>query len=134
MSVVLDDFLQIRISDSKGLLHAKWLRSVSSEELRIGLQHIKDVINARGISYWLADARNLQSLPLTDQKWVLQEIAPLLVSSNLQKIARIISNDIFCYISFEEFVKKLKGTLQVAIDLEQFTSEEAAMAWLMLTD
>lgn len=76
-------------------MHSIWLRDTSSEELRAGVLRFLEIIQQEDIWYWMLDARLLRSPSIADQQWILKEVAPALIASNLRKLARIGNSDVF---------------------------------------
>ncbi|PRY10019.1 hypothetical protein CLV24_11687 [Pontibacter ummariensis] len=128
----VSDFLLLQVDGKKKLLRSKWLRPVSSEELKEGIGVVGQCIVSEDSAYWLSDARLLNTITFVDQQWVVREIAPLIANTNLQKFARIVTADVFNYISFENMVQRIKEEHSVIAELGQFTSEGAATDWLLL--
>jgi hypothetical protein len=127
-----NEFIKIYFYLDEGMVHATWLRSVSSEEYRTGVTASLRCIKEYNPVYWLVDVRYLQGIRLSDQHWLQQEIIPQLYGLNLRKLARVGTSDIFNYMSFEDMAEKAAEENTLSIDVAQFTSMEAAKAWLQL--
>ncbi|GAB3818636.1 hypothetical protein GCM10028895_16110 [Pontibacter rugosus] len=128
------EYLSVQLREEESLLTLNWLRSVSSEEYRHGLCFIKDLIIHKKISLWLVDSRKLTHVTFEDQQWLNRTLIPLLLSSRLRRIARVVQSDVFIYISFEQQITKAQKEYTIGTAIEQFTSEEAALSWLFMRD
>lgn len=128
------DYIQINVSREKHLMHSIWLRDTSSEELRAGVLRFLEIIQQEDIWYWMLDARLLRSPSIADQQWILKEVAPALIASNLRKLARIGNSDVFTYMTYENIVEKTHEQFSVKTAFAQFTTYEAALNWINLID
>lgn len=134
MSEKAPDYIQINVSREKHLMHSIWLRDTSSEELRAGVLRFLEIIQQEDIWYWMLDARLLRSPSIADQQWILKEVAPALIASNLRKLARIGNSDVFTYMTYENIVEKTHEQFSVKTAFAQFTTYEAALNWINLID
>lgn len=132
MSSETKEYLSVHYQEEDLLLQAQWLRHVSSEEYRAGVALIKEGILENKASFLLIDSRRISNVPFADQQWIKREIAPDLVSSGLQKLARVLTEDVFNYISFENLLQTINEDRQARVEVAQFTSVEAALAWLQM--
>ncbi|OKL40326.1 hypothetical protein [Pontibacter flavimaris] len=133
-SAELPEYLTSRIVPEEDLLHITWMRPVSTEEYREGLHAIKQLILDQSTRLWLADSRRLSHVTFEDQQWIIKELIPLLLKSQLQKVARVVKADVFTYISFENMMSKAQENLNVHVQMEQFTTVESALGWLRMQD
>lgn len=130
----LPEYLSIRLLNQDTLLHSTWLRSVNSTEYRNSLSLIKKLIIEKDIRLWLTDSRQLSHVTFEDQQWIMKEILPLLLKSRLEKVARVVKSDVFSYITFENLMRKAQESYSIEGHMEQFTSVDAALAWLYLNE
>ncbi|WP_147294164.1 hypothetical protein [Pontibacter diazotrophicus] len=114
------------------LLRSQWLRNVTSAEYREGVKVLKNCIVQHEIELWLTDSRLLDTILFADQQWLKREIGPLFKSSSLQRIARVLTEDVFNYIWLENIVQQIKEEHEVTVELAQFSSLEAAFDWLRM--
>ncbi|MBF9254452.1 hypothetical protein I2I11_14200 [Pontibacter sp. 172403-2] len=134
MSENAPDYIRIHVNREKHLMHSIWLRDVSSEQLRAGVLQFLQIIQQEDIWYWIVDARLLRSPSVTDQRWILKEVSPVLIASNLRKLARIGNSDVFTYMAYENIVEKTHEQFTVKTAFAQFTTYEAALNWINLID
>ena len=109
---------------------ARWLRNVTSEEYREGSTLLKELVREKQVAYWLMDSRRLSNVTFADQQWIKREIVPAVISAGLQKFARVLTEDVFNYISFENVMQQAIEADNTPVEIAQFTSLEAALAWL----
>ncbi|WP_276496398.1 hypothetical protein [Pontibacter litorisediminis] len=132
--LTLPDYLTARMVPGDYLLHITWLRGVSTLEYREGIRLTKQILLENNIRLWLVDSRLLTHVTFEDQQWIMKEIVPLLLESNLQKVARVVKPDVFSYITFENMMRKAQECYNVQGHMEQFTTVESALAWLHMND
>ncbi|RDV16826.1 hypothetical protein DXT99_03340 [Pontibacter diazotrophicus] len=132
MSSETHDFLLLTLHKEEQLLRSQWLRNVTSAEYREGVKVLKNCIVQHEIELWLTDSRLLDTILFADQQWLKREIGPLFKSSSLQRIARVLTEDVFNYIWLENIVQQIKEEHEVTVELAQFSSLEAAFDWLRM--
>ena len=132
MSSEIQDYLSITFQEEERLLQAAWLRSVDSGEYRKGVALLKDMVVEKQAAFLLADSRRLSSITFADQQWIIRDIAPTLVASGLQKFARVLTEDVFNYITFENLLQRITENHRAGVEVAQFTSVEAALDWLRM--
>ena len=132
MSSEIQDYLSITFQEEERLLQAAWLRSVSSGEYRKGVALLRDMVVEKQAAFLLADSRRLSSVTFADQQWIIRDIAPALVASGLQKFARVLTEDVFNYITFENLLQRITENHRAGIEVAQFTSVKAALDWLRM--
>ncbi|MCX2740290.1 hypothetical protein [Pontibacter anaerobius] len=98
------------------------------------MKAIKKLIFENNFKLWLADSRLLAHVTFEDQQWIMKEVIPLLLKSQLQKVARVVNADVFSYITFENMMSKAHENYNVEGHMEQFTSIDAALSWLRMND
>ena len=134
MKQIENDLFRARIYKNDARLYVEWLRSVSPEEFRQGVELLVKLILEEKIELWIVDSSRLHGITLSDQHWIMNHILPLLQDSKLRKLARISSGDIFQYISFEEMTEKIFNKYELNVEVAQFTSLAMAEAWISIKD
>ncbi|MCJ8164273.1 hypothetical protein MKJ04_05415 [Pontibacter sp. E15-1] len=132
MPAPVSDYFQITSCEEGGLLHTRWLRSVNPDEYRTGVRLVKELVLENNIRAWLTDSRKLNSVPFAEQQWLKREIAPAVVMTKLEKIARVFTEDVFHYIAFENLTQVIIEEHRKTLLIGQFTSVDAALAWLQM--
>ncbi len=134
MSADINEYLQISLLEDDELLQTQWLRKVNAEEYRAAVLKMRDIVLESHVKYWLIDSRKLNGVPYADQQWIKREIAPIVANSRLEKFARVLTEDVFNYIAFENLLQGITEDLKTRVEIGQFTSVEAARAWLLMDD
>ena len=128
------DILEIRIDYDAKLVCSTWLHYSESNNFRQGLSHIASCINKHHLTLWLQDCRNLSAPGVLDQKWILEELMPLLEKSDLQKIAMVMPGDYILHMVAAEMRDKIYGKFGRRILLECFSRSTHGLYWLQSTD
>lgn len=130
MPTDVHEYLYISVDEAVKSMHIRWLRPVSSNEYREALLYCKALIMEKHLERWLIDSRKLDHILFSDQQWIRRELADSVRESSLQKIARILKDDVFSYISFENMIQTISEEHGTAVEIGQFSSEDAALFWL----
>ncbi|WP_114782007.1 hypothetical protein [Botryobacter ruber] len=134
MKQLENDLFRARIYKNDARLYVEWLRSVSPEEFREGVEQLVKLMLEEEIELWIVDSSRLHGITLSDQHWILHHILPLLQNAKLRKLARVSSGDIFQYMSFEEMTEKVLRKYEMNVEVAQFTSLAMAEAWISIKD
>ena len=130
--VVLLDNAQVRMQLNADVPALEWIfkkdHFLTSEEVR----HYLDVYLAYYREYrpqfpslgGLYDTRYFMSMSPEDAAYAASENTPLLVEAGLRREAFIVPEDVFGQLSLEDY------TMQAQLQTANFTSLEAARAWL----
>lgn len=132
MGSEVHDFLLLTLDKEEQLLRSTWLRNVTSAEYREGVTVMKKYILHHKVAFWLTDSRLLDTILFADQQWLKREIGPLFKSSSLQRIARVLTEDVFNYIWLENIIQQIREEYEITVELAQFSSLEAAFDWLRM--
>lgn len=132
MPVDVQHFLYISLDEVNKLLHIRWLRPVSSEEYRAGILYCKQLVLEKRVERWLIDSRKLDHILFSDQQWIKREVAMGVRESALRKLARVLTDDVFNYISFENMLQHITEEHGTPVEIGQFSSEDAALNWLSM--
>ncbi|RIJ42429.1 hypothetical protein D1627_00730 [Pontibacter oryzae] len=134
MKLQYQDFLSIEIITEESLMHISWLRSLSSAEYRAGLNHMQTLLPVHSIKWVLSDSQKLNNVTIEDQQWLKNEIFPKMIEDGITKVARVVKEDIFTYISFENLVETAYNENAFEVKIAQFSSVSSALAWLRLPE
>lgn len=127
------DILQTKIDYEAKLVCSNWLHYIESQNLREGLLHMASCINKHHLTSWLQDCRNLSAPGVLDQKWIVEELMPLLEKSDLQKIALVMPGDYILHMVAAEMRDKIYGRYGQRITLECFSRSTHGLYWLQST-
>lgn len=95
---------------------------------------MQSLLALHNIKWLLTDSQKLNNVTIEDQQWLKNEIFPKMLQGELTKIARVVKEDIFTYISFENLVHAAYDEHAFDMQIEQFSSVESAFAWLRLPE
>jgi hypothetical protein len=111
------------------LARAVWEGFLSGEKLHKAIYLSLDLIAEKKPENWLADNRKLRAIRQADQEWIAENLIPKLTVSSLQKMATLISEDIFNQMAVHNLLTKASG--HILFDHQYFKSEEEAYEWLL---
>ena len=127
-----DEFIQIDVDASLGLIQVVWLQHPDSPTFRRCFSLAADLALNRNCRYWLSDARQVHYLEFADQNWILNHMAPLLGNSCLNKFARVNSIEGLSLQDLDRVMKRLEDSPHVKSSLEiaVFLDVEESLDWL----
>ncbi len=77
------------------------------------------------VKYYLADIRKLKLIAPSDRKWLQSEIIPKLFDIGIEKIAAIVSGDVY----MQRHIAHINQDIEAAKRIKQFGSLEEALRW-----
>lgn len=128
------DYVEATLSRQKDLLSVRWLRPVSSEEYRCGIQDAAQLFIKHKLQRLLVNKQRLGVLSIGDQSWLAKYYASMAHRSNLQRLAVVSSNDVMQQITDEPLYHKVKGSTKISFHIQYFLSEDEALEWFGLAD
>ncbi|MCC9136953.1 hypothetical protein ACFSKU_05295 [Pontibacter silvestris] len=134
MEVNITEYINVDYDKERHFLYTSMHRTISSEELRNTISFVANFIKNENVKYWIADTRLLNGILISDQLWVLRKIVPIVIKSDLQKLAQVGNSDIFHYMSFENLVQQAYKMFNTGIAFEQFITYDAALDWIALPE
>ena len=123
-----EDYLTLYYNRQNRTVRAVWNGFLSGETLRYAVQQCLQLIEEEQTLNWLADNRKMKAIRQKDQEWLESVIIPKLMASPLQKMATMVSDDIFNQMAVENLHSK--ANKQVKFDHQYFKNEKAAAQWL----
>ncbi|WP_375580337.1 STAS/SEC14 domain-containing protein [Marivirga tractuosa] len=99
--------------------------SLNSEDYRAAMLANYDLCQQPHIKNWLQNNTDAGVLSLDDQKWVSENLIPK-AAQEVEKIAVVVSKDVFRKFAAKNILDKQKGKL----NFQYFNSLEDAKAWL----
>lgn len=110
------------------MARALWNGFLSGEEFRASALACSQLLQERSPLLWLADNRKMKAIRKKDQDWFEKEIFPILATSSLEKMATLVSEDIFNQMAVETL--HTLGTPLMRFETQFFHQEEQALQWL----
>ena len=124
------DYLTVRHDASLNILFSEWFGRISSDEYREGMQFILQVIREKNIPRWLSNSRNMNALPVVDQRWTNELFFREMPQTPLKKVARLLSDEIINQLIINNMVEHAQEISPIKVDFAQFSDLETAMQWL----
>ncbi|MFC6996479.1 STAS/SEC14 domain-containing protein [Rufibacter roseus] len=108
--------------------YAVWNGFLSSSEFQEATTKCVELMEKEELVNWLADNRKMKAIRQADQQWFLENIVPRLLHSSLQRMATLVSHDIFNKMAVDNIMQRA-GTHD-HLTMRDFQDEAAATAWL----
>ena len=125
-----EPFLQIKAEKSVATM--EWKGLAKSDAYRKGFeQYLKLLIEGKH-SHWLLDFTNGKVIDVKDQKWTTDEWLPGAVTAlrgNIQKVAIILSNDVFNKVASRVIATTIAKLTEA--EIAYFDDKRDAMDWLL---
>lgn len=124
-----EKYCQIHMDESNGILYAKWNGFLFIDQIKKGCEMMSEYIQQNGIKVHLSNHQDLKVLSDECKDYLTQEWFPAVEKIGLQKIAAIVSPNIFTRSSIEEVNEstvKLGG-----LTIETFNSQTEGEGWLL---
>ncbi|WP_448518494.1 STAS/SEC14 domain-containing protein [Rhodoflexus sp.] len=125
-----EPFLQIKAEKSVATM--EWKGLAKSDAYRKGFeQYLKLLIEGKH-SHWLLDFTNGKVIDVKDQKWTTDEWLPGAVAAlrgNIQKVAIILSNDVFNKVASRVIATTIAKLTEA--EIAYFNDKRDAMDWLL---
>ncbi len=130
MEKVSESFVEIEYDQSLNIISLKWLTSPSSQEFRMGMNHLITILQAYPTGTLLTDTTHLGALSEEDQTWSYTEWLEQAVTYGYDTLVLIISPDIFAQMAVEEIMAQANAATQGRIVNQYFDNEQDARAWI----
>ena len=104
-----------------------WNGKGLDEKYQEGLTQALDLIKKKGLQRWIGDLRNLGVISQDNQKWTNETWFPNAIAAGLQRVAVVVSSDIFGKMSVDSIMSKVKDGVYNRF----FDSVENAKAWVV---
>ncbi|MGM0580601.1 MAG: STAS/SEC14 domain-containing protein [Bacteroidota bacterium] len=127
MSTIVSQKENVTIEEQGDVQAAKitFHGSLKSEDYRAAMLANYDLCKQPHIKNWLQNNTDAGLLSLEDQKWVSESLIPK-AAQEVEKIAVVVSKDVFRKFAAKNILDKQKGKL----NFQYFNSLEDAKAWL----
>lgn len=104
-----------------------WKRSITSEDYHRVFEVVLQTIKTYNTPGWIADLRNQGVVSAEDQQWFINTVVKAAHQNGLKRIATIGFTD---PIRSDYYKRMLAITAELEIELQNFNSIEAAVAWM----
>jgi hydroxyethylthiazole kinase-like sugar kinase family protein len=124
------DFYELEADEREGLIRAKWIRPVTCNEMITGGTKLYDVLQDTKFKKVLANGQALMKLDAETKDWMSNTFYQLLSQTELQKIARVLPNNVFYHVALESVATRAEASGVVKFQFKNFKSEKDALFWL----
>lgn len=120
-------------SEEKRLLYNKWLRPVTSEELRNGVALLFGILQETGIELCLTDASNSNSPTREDKERIIAVISHLISSNKcpFRRMALVKPRDVFSDVIAEDIREQVGYLSGSTVSMQWFDCLPEAYEWLL---
>jgi hypothetical protein len=122
-----EDHLTIAYDESLDCVQMDWHGFANDEAYREGLNEGLALAKERDAPNWLADLRDMESIPENDQEWSNQEWFPRAIDSCLQNMAIVQPESVVANMSVDNIIEKVADG---ALTTHYFDDVGDAQAWL----
>ena len=124
MSFFDSSFVCVECDSGTALVKQHWKVNAASMEFREGMTRTIQAIKDHQGSALLMDATQLGALSEDDQQWTAQEWLPQAKEGGCQKVAAIVSDDVFNKMSVEDAFEQFEG-----VETAVFEHPDEALNW-----
>lgn len=126
MTPILEtEYAQLTFEPENGILKLVWKDNATSDTYHYVYDRIMELVQKTEVKYYLADIRKLKLIAPSDRQWLQAEIIPKLFDLGLEKIAAIVSGDVY----MQRHIAHINQDIEVAKRIKQFGSLEEALRW-----
>ena len=126
MTPILEtEYAQLTFEPENGILKLVWKDNATSETYHYVYDRIMELVQKADVKYYLADIRKLHLIAPSDRKWLQSEIIPALLKIGVEKIAAIVSGDVY----MQRHIQHINKDMAVSQRIKQFGSLEEALRW-----
>ncbi|RIJ34064.1 hypothetical protein [Pontibacter oryzae] len=127
LPVFCNDYIHIEKSETASFLEVVWKKALQQEEYRLGMEAFIQCATATQAQLVLIDYTKMPAPTLADQAWAGTHAMPQLRKSGIERLARLLSVDIFQNLALDN-IFRLAQPLSYAA--ENFAEKETALKWL----
>ncbi len=121
-------FFQARYDEQLDAIVETWCTAPTSEEFRIGMNKIIDLMKANQTGALIGDTRELGAMSEEDQQWSFTDWLTRALEVGYHSFAVIVSSDVFAQMSVEDTLTEVQAKTTVTI--QYFDDEEKAREWI----
>ncbi len=126
MTPILEtEYAQLTFEPENGILKLVWKDNATSDTYHYVYDRIMELVQKTEVKYYLADIRKLRLIAPSDRLWLQSEIIPKLFETGIEKIAAIVSGDVY----MQRHIAHINQDIEVAKRIKQFGSLEEALRW-----
>jgi hypothetical protein len=120
--------LTIYFDEARSLGKSEWNGFVSGQDFRESSLACLKLMQEKQVRFWIADDRNMRAIRLKDQEWSNTVLIPQILLSHLEKMALIVSTDMFNQLAVDSMVHKAGDNH--SIELQYFQDLTSGEEWI----
>ncbi|MEN8120587.1 MAG: hypothetical protein ABFS35_09585 [Bacteroidota bacterium] len=126
MTPILEtEYAQLTFEPESSVLKLVWKDNCTTETYHFVYDKIIDLVEKADVKYYIADIRKLKLIAPSDRKWLQSKIIPKLFKLGMEKIAAIVSGDVY----MQRHVAHINQEIAAAKRIKQFGNLPEAMRW-----
>ncbi|MEJ8801251.1 hypothetical protein [Pontibacter sp. H249] len=129
-----DEFYRVEMHETTSMLYVHWKCHLEGDALREKFLTILKLIKNFKPRRWLGNAKATYYTTVQDARWLFEEFIPILVSSSVNKYARVETANSLLLLDSLRLQEKLESLPNMAtgtFEFSFFTDEEQAYTWLL---
>ncbi|MFC6999007.1 hypothetical protein [Rufibacter roseus] len=133
MLLLKDSLVELHYDVTTDILSMKWpdLTGLTKSEIMHSLKKVIDTLKFYDIKKFLIDSRgNRIEVPVEDHRQVVHQFGVQLLTTRVEKLARIASNDMVREDRTHKLVEEVNKEITFNMQFQEFDNEQAALAWL----
>lgn len=131
MAYYEETHLTARYDDELDMVVMEWHDFAKSERYREGLNAGLELVHEHDATNWLADLRDMGTVPQEDQEWSNEEWFPRAIESSLSNMAIVQPESVLANMSVEEIMQEV-GDGQLTT--HNFDNRSEAKEWIQEQD
>ena len=120
--------LTIYFDEARSLGKSEWNGFVSGEDYRESSLACLKLMNEKQVRFWVADDRNMKAIRLKDQEWSNVVLIPKMLQTSLEKMALIVSTDMFNQLAVDSMIQKASDKL--SFEIKYFADLASGEEWI----
>jgi len=128
--VVKNDIIEVSPDKANDLVYANWKGQPNTDEVKMGLEAVLQVMTDFGIGKILNDNRHMAGSWTNSLEWIMTDWSPRAIRKGYRAVAFIYSPDVFARFSVDALLMQTDSSGPVKS--KPFNKVEPAMAWLAL--
>jgi len=126
MTPILEtEYAQLTFEPETSILKLVWKETCTTETYHYVYDKILDLVEKTHVKYYIADIRKLELIAPSDRKWLQNKIIPKLFKLKMEKIAAIVSGDVY----MQRHIMHLNQEITAKKRIKQFGSLAEAIRW-----
>ena len=126
MTPILEtEYAQLTFVPETSVLKLVWKDNCTTETYHFVYDKIMDLVGKTEVKYYIADIRKLKLIAPSDRKWLQTKIIPKLFKLGMEKIAAIVSGDVY----MQRHVAHINQEITAAKRIKQFGNLPEALRW-----